>query len=196
MERSGGSENFKWTGKFENVRPGDIVQFKDVELAGYTDTGTYTAQARHHSAVVYGVNKEEGILKILSPELQRPQSRDDRPRAAWPTCKRVDSPSITRCRRHADSSCAGQLALACGSINCRDTSSEVDLMRGTIIWTIGAVWRQHLWVALAQVPYLIRVSIATVLQQLSSDRSSESIACQNGAEYAKSFCSTQPAERP
>ena len=64
MERSGGSENFKWTGKFENVRPGDIVQFKDVELAGYTDTGTYTAQARHHSAVVYGVNKEEGILKI------------------------------------------------------------------------------------------------------------------------------------
>jgi hypothetical protein len=63
LERSGGGD-LKWTGKFENVRPGDIVQFKDVELAGKTDTGTYTARAQHHSAVVSGVNKDEGILRI------------------------------------------------------------------------------------------------------------------------------------
>jgi translocator protein len=34
----------------------------------------------------------------------------------------------------------------------------------TILWCMVAIWQHNKWVALAQVPYLIWVSIATVLQ--------------------------------
>jgi len=34
----------------------------------------------------------------------------------------------------------------------------------TILWMIWAVWSHYKWVAVAQVPYLVWVSIATVLQ--------------------------------
>lgn len=34
----------------------------------------------------------------------------------------------------------------------------------TIIWCMVAIWRHYRWVAIAQVPYLIWVSIATALQ--------------------------------
>jgi hypothetical protein len=62
LERNG--EDLKWTGKFDNIRRGDIVQFRNVTLGGATETGTYTARAQHHSAIVYGVDKEDGVLKI------------------------------------------------------------------------------------------------------------------------------------
>ena len=43
-------------------------------------------------------------------------------------------------------------------------SADILVVLGTIVWMIVAVWRHHPWVALAQVPYLVWVSIATVLQ--------------------------------
>jgi len=36
----------------------------------------------------------------------------------------------------------------------------------TIVWMMVAVWKHHKWVALAQLPYFIWVSIASVLQVL------------------------------
>jgi hypothetical protein len=62
LERNG--EDLKWTGKFDDIRRGDILQFRNVQLAGSTNIGTYSAQAQHHSAIIYGMDKEEGILKI------------------------------------------------------------------------------------------------------------------------------------
>lgn len=41
---------------------------------------------------------------------------------------------------------------------------DILIVWGTIVWMIAAVWERHRWVAVAQVPYLIWVSIATVLQ--------------------------------
>ena len=34
----------------------------------------------------------------------------------------------------------------------------------TIVWMIFAIWRHYRWVALAQIPYLVWVTVATVLQ--------------------------------
>ncbi|QDT04902.1 TspO/MBR family protein [Rubripirellula lacrimiformis] len=34
----------------------------------------------------------------------------------------------------------------------------------TILWAMKAIWPHHRWIALAQIPYLVWVSIATVLQ--------------------------------
>jgi tryptophan-rich sensory protein len=41
---------------------------------------------------------------------------------------------------------------------------DILIVLGTIGWMIAAVWRHSRWVALAQVPYGVWVSIATVLQ--------------------------------
>lgn len=41
---------------------------------------------------------------------------------------------------------------------------DILIVLGTIIWMIAAIWSHYKWVALAQVPYLAWVSIATVLQ--------------------------------
>jgi len=62
VERDG--TDFKTTGKFQEIRPGDILQYQNVQLEGFTDFGTYTAQAQHHSAIISGVDKDEGVLKI------------------------------------------------------------------------------------------------------------------------------------
>jgi len=35
---------------------------------------------------------------------------------------------------------------------------------GTIVWSMWAVWPHYKWVALIQIPYLLWVSFATVLQ--------------------------------
>ena len=43
-------------------------------------------------------------------------------------------------------------------------SVDILIVLGTIVWMIVAVWRHYRWVALAQVPYLIWVATATVLQ--------------------------------
>lgn len=41
---------------------------------------------------------------------------------------------------------------------------DILVVWGTILWMMAVVWRHHRWVAVAQVPYLIWVSLATVLQ--------------------------------
>ena len=43
-------------------------------------------------------------------------------------------------------------------------SADILIVWGTILWMIAAVRTHYRWVAVAQVPYLIWVSIATVLQ--------------------------------
>ena len=43
-------------------------------------------------------------------------------------------------------------------------SADILIVWGTILWMIAAVWRRYRWVAVAQIPYLIWVSIATALQ--------------------------------
>ena len=43
-------------------------------------------------------------------------------------------------------------------------SVDILIVRVTILWMIAVVWRHYRWVAVAQVPYLIWLSIATVLQ--------------------------------
>jgi len=43
-------------------------------------------------------------------------------------------------------------------------SLDILIVWGTIVWMAVVVWRHYRWVAVAQVPYLVRVSIATVLQ--------------------------------
>jgi len=41
---------------------------------------------------------------------------------------------------------------------------DIVIVWGTILWGMVAVWKHYRWVAFAQVPYLIWVSLATVLQ--------------------------------
>jgi tryptophan-rich sensory protein len=43
---------------------------------------------------------------------------------------------------------------------------DILIVWGTIPWMICAVWKHQKWLALAQIPYFIWVSIATVLQLL------------------------------
>lgn len=41
---------------------------------------------------------------------------------------------------------------------------DISIVWFTIPWMMFAIWKYHRWIALAQIPYLIWVSIATVLQ--------------------------------
>jgi benzodiazapine receptor len=41
---------------------------------------------------------------------------------------------------------------------------DIALVLITIMWAMAAIWPQYKWVALAQIPYLLWVSTATVLQ--------------------------------
>lgn len=41
---------------------------------------------------------------------------------------------------------------------------DILIVWATIIWMMVVVWKHHKWVAFAQVPYFVWVSIATVLQ--------------------------------
>lgn len=41
---------------------------------------------------------------------------------------------------------------------------DILIVWGTIIWMIAVIWKHYRWVALAQIPYLVWVSIATALQ--------------------------------
>ncbi|MCX5691606.1 MAG: tryptophan-rich sensory protein [Planctomycetota bacterium] len=43
-------------------------------------------------------------------------------------------------------------------------SIDILIVWGTIVWMIAVLWKRNRWVALAQVPYLMWVSTATVLQ--------------------------------
>ncbi len=41
---------------------------------------------------------------------------------------------------------------------------DILIVWATIIWMMAVVWNHYRWIALAQVPYFVWVSIATVLQ--------------------------------
>lgn len=41
---------------------------------------------------------------------------------------------------------------------------DIVIVWATIIWCMWAIWKHYKWVAIAQLPYLVWVSIATVLQ--------------------------------
>ena len=43
-------------------------------------------------------------------------------------------------------------------------SVDIVLVLGTLLWVMAAMWRQARWVAVVNVPYLLWVSFATVLQ--------------------------------
>lgn len=43
-------------------------------------------------------------------------------------------------------------------------AADILLVLGTLIWAMVAIWPRARWVALANVPYLLWVSFATVLQ--------------------------------
>jgi len=41
---------------------------------------------------------------------------------------------------------------------------DILIVWGTIIWMMVVIWKHHKWAAVAQIPYFVWVSIATVLQ--------------------------------
>ena len=41
---------------------------------------------------------------------------------------------------------------------------DILIVLGTIVWSMAAIWRYSRWIALAQLPYLAWVSVATILQ--------------------------------
>jgi translocator protein len=43
-------------------------------------------------------------------------------------------------------------------------SIDILLILGTLIWALTVIWPRHRWVALVNIPYLLWVSFATVLQ--------------------------------
>lgn len=43
-------------------------------------------------------------------------------------------------------------------------AADILLVLGTLLWALGAIWPKARWVALANIPYLLWVSFATVLQ--------------------------------
>ena len=43
-------------------------------------------------------------------------------------------------------------------------AADILLVWGTILWMMFAIWKFYRWIAVAQIPYLVWVSIATALQ--------------------------------
>jgi len=63
LERDG--TKFKATGQIKDVRPGDIIQFSNVELEGAIDDySSYTLRARHHTAIVSAVQDDGMAIKL------------------------------------------------------------------------------------------------------------------------------------
>ncbi len=75
LERQGGP--FKTTGRIQDVRPGDIVQFRDTLLSGPDGNfGNYTMRSHRHTAVVAQLDDSGTAIQDLPPELQRLQKSD------------------------------------------------------------------------------------------------------------------------
>ena len=45
-----------------------------------------------------------------------------------------------------------------------DERFDAVLVLGTLVWAMAAIWRRARWVALVNIPYLLWVGFATVLQ--------------------------------
>lgn len=43
-------------------------------------------------------------------------------------------------------------------------SIDIVVVWGSILWMIAVIWKHYRWIAIAQIPYLIWVTLATILQ--------------------------------
>jgi hypothetical protein len=55
----------KESGALKDVKPGDIMQFRDAKFSGRKGNGTYTMTASHHTAVVVKADKMAKTITIL-----------------------------------------------------------------------------------------------------------------------------------
>jgi hypothetical protein len=53
------------SGKREDVKPGDVIQFRDIKFQGRRGNGSYTLTMPHHTAVVVRVEDRGRTLRIL-----------------------------------------------------------------------------------------------------------------------------------
>src|SRR5262249_47977681 len=63
LERYGGK--LTSSGKREEIKPGDIIQFRDVKFQWRQGNRTYTTSMPHHTAVVVGVADKGRTLRLL-----------------------------------------------------------------------------------------------------------------------------------
>jgi hypothetical protein len=63
LERAG--RDLKKTGKLQDIRPGDVIQFRDVKFEHRTANYRSSLTFPHHSAVIWRVENKGVILKIL-----------------------------------------------------------------------------------------------------------------------------------
>jgi hypothetical protein len=55
---------FKSDGKRQDIKPGDVIQFRDTKWESKTPTGSSTMTFGHHTAVVAGVEEKGKVVKI------------------------------------------------------------------------------------------------------------------------------------
>ena len=55
----------KPAGTVADVKPGDVIQFRDAKWVTRAGNRTTTTTAPHHTAVVTAVDRDTGLLKIL-----------------------------------------------------------------------------------------------------------------------------------
>lgn len=55
----------KETGALKDVKPGDVMQFRDAKFSGRKGNGTYTMTASHHTAVVLKADTTAKTITIL-----------------------------------------------------------------------------------------------------------------------------------
>ena len=59
-------KGLKWTGKGKDIRPGDVIQFRDTRWEGKraSGKGTYSMTFKHHTAIVSAVEKDGKLVRI------------------------------------------------------------------------------------------------------------------------------------
>ena len=60
-----GLDGGKETGTLKDVKPGDVVQFRDTKFSGKKGNGTYTMTASHHTALVLKADKDAKTITIV-----------------------------------------------------------------------------------------------------------------------------------
>jgi hypothetical protein len=59
-----GDKGAKWKGAITDLKPGDIIQFRDAKFEGQRGKGTYFQTAPHHTAVVRTVDAANKVVKV------------------------------------------------------------------------------------------------------------------------------------
>jgi hypothetical protein len=62
----------KKTGKLKEIRPGDVIQFRDTKWSGPKSAGkgTYSLTFKHHTAIVAAVENDGKLIKIYHQNYQ------------------------------------------------------------------------------------------------------------------------------